>query len=273
MTLTGVGGVGKTRLALQVAAEVLPRFREGAWLIELAAVRDPDDVVDAFAAVFGVSARAGQSWRSRWPSSSGRSSCCWWSTTVSMSSTRSPTWSRRSVGRARGWWCWRRVARVSALDGERMFAVPALAAPAADADLGVVSASDAVQLFVERARAADADFVLSAANAAAVGQVCRRLDGVPLAIELAAGAGDVDEPGGAGLGVGSTVRPARRGRRRAVKRHQTLRATIDWSYDLLDESQQRLLARLAVFAGGCTREAAEAVCAGGPIEGVRCSGC
>ena len=98
-----------------------------------------------------------------------------------------------------------------ALDGERMFAVPALAAPAADADLAAVGASDAVQLFVERARAADADFVLGAANGPAVGQVCRRLDGVPLGDRVGGRAGDVDEPGGVGLGVGSTVRPARRG--------------------------------------------------------------
>ena len=268
MTLTGVGGVGKTRLALQVAAELLPRFREGAWLIELAAVRDPDEVIDAFAAVFGVTARAGQSvGGGAERSSSRRSSCCWWSTTASTCWTRSPTWSRSSVVRARGSWCWRRAGRVSRSTVNAWSRCRRLAAPDADADLAAVGASDAVQLFVERARAADADFVLDAANASAVGQVCRRLDGVPLAIELAAARVTSMSPAELASALDRRFDVLAGGRRRAVKRQQTLRATIDWSYDLLDESQRRLLARLAVFAGGCTREAAEAICAGGPIDG------
>jgi predicted ATPase len=133
--------------------------------------------------------------------------------------------------------------------------------------LAAVAASDAVQLFVERARAADADFVLSAANGAAVGQVCRRVDGVPLAIELAAARVTSMSPRELASALDRRFDVLAGGRRRAVKRQQTLRATIDWSYDLLDESQQRLLARLAVFAGGCTRDAVGAICAGGPIEG------
>ena len=101
----------------------------------------------------------------------------------------------------------------------------------------------------------------------AVGQVCRRLDGVPLAIELAPARVTSMSPAELASALDRRFDLLAGGRRRAVKRQQTLRATIDWSYDLLDESQQRLLARLAVFAGGCTREAAEAICAGGPIEG------
>jgi predicted ATPase len=154
-----------------------------------------------------------------------------------------------------------------ALDGERMFAVPALASPRADANLESIGTSDAVQLFVERARGADADFVLSVANGAAVGQVCRRLDGVPLAIELAAARVTSMSPAELAAALDHRFDLLAGGRRRAVKRQQTLRATIDWSYDLLDECQQRLLIRLAVFAGGCTREAAEAICEGGPIDG------
>ena len=107
VTLTGVGGVGKTRLALQVAAEVLPRFREGAWLVELAAVRDPDDVVAVFANCSGSRPGRGRRWRRRWRGSSRPSSCSWWSTTAITCSTRSPTWSRRSPVAARGRWCWR----------------------------------------------------------------------------------------------------------------------------------------------------------------------
>src|SRR5829696_5058235 len=125
---------------------------------------------------------------------------------------------------------------------------------------------DAVELFVDRARAADADFELSPVNAAAVGQVCRRLDGVPLAIELAAARVSAMSPAELATALDRRFEVLAGGRRRAVKRQQTLRATIDWSYDLLDEPQQRLLARLAVFTGDCTRDAAEAVCAGEPID-------
>ena len=132
-----------------------------------------------------------------------------------------------------------------------------LATPDAGADVAAVGASEAVQLFVERARAADADFGLDPANAAEVAQVCRRLDGVPLAILLAAARVTSMSPAELVAALDRRFDLLAGGRRGAVKRHQTLRATIDWSYDLLDDAQQRLLARLAVFAGGCTRAAAE----------------
>ncbi len=265
VTLTGVGGVGKTRLALQVAAEALPRFREGAWLIELAPVRDPDDVVAAFAAAFGVTARAGQTAEEALVEFLQTKQLL-----LVVDNCEHVLDAVADLVEEISGTCPRVVVLATsreglALDGERMFAVPSLAAPDADADLASVGASDAVQLFVERARAADADFVLSAANAAAVGQVCRRLDGVPLAIELAAARVTSMSPAELASALDRRFDLLAGGRRRAVKRQQTLRATIDWSYDLLDDSQQRLLARLAVFAGGCTREAAEAVCADAPI--------
>ena len=266
VTLTGVGGVGKTRLALQVAAEVLPRFREGAWLVELAPVRDPDDVVDAFAAVFGVTARAGQSLEETLTEFLLTKQLL-----LVVDNCEHVLDAVADLVEVLTGSCPRVVVLATsreglALDGERIFAVPALAAPDTQADLGAVGASDAVQLFVERAGAADADFALDATNAAAVGQVCRRLDGVPLAIELAAARVTSMSPAELAAALDHRFDLLAGGRRRAVKRQQTLRATIDWSYDLLDESQQRLVARLAVFAGGCTREAAEAICAGGPIE-------
>jgi len=266
VTLTGVGGVGKTRLALQIAAEVLPRFREGAWLVELAPVRDPDDVVGAFAAVFGLTARAGQSLEETLAEFLLTKQLL-----LVVDNCEHVLDAVADLVEELTVTCPRVVVLATsreglALDGERIFAVPALAAPETGADLGAVGASDAVQLFVERACAADADFVLDAANAAAVGQVCRRLDGVPLAIELAAARVTSMSPAELASALDHRFDLLAGGRRRAVKRQQTLRATIDWSYDLLDESQQRLVARLAVFAGGCTREAAEVVCAGGPIE-------
>jgi predicted ATPase len=153
-----------------------------------------------------------------------------------------------------------------ALEGEQLLAVPSLRPPGDDTDPDEIARSDAVRLFVERAQAADADFTLDAGNVRVVARVCRRLDGVPLAIELAAAripTMSLSELAGA---LDRRFEVLAGGRRRAVKRHQTLRATIDWSYDLLDEPHQRLLARLSVFAGGWTRDAADAVCAGDPID-------
>src|SRR5262249_37065676 len=143
---------------------------------------------------------------------------------------------------------------------------PSLRPPEADSDPDVIARSDAVRLFVERAQAADADFALDAVNVAAVAHICRRLDGVPLAIELAAARVTTMSPGELAAALDRRFEVLAGGRRRAVKRHQTLRATIDWSYDLLDEPHQRLLARLSVFAGGWTRDAAQAICSGHSVE-------
>jgi predicted ATPase/class 3 adenylate cyclase len=269
VTLTGVGGVGKTRLALQVAAEALPTFREGAWLVELAPVRDPDGVVDAFASVFGLTSRAGQSLLD-----------------VLLEFLRTKQLllvadncehlldAVADVVDAIGHTCSGVVILATsreglALDGEQILAVPTLAAPDTTDDWTEVGASDAVQLFVERARAADAEFVLSADNAAIVGQVCRRLDGVPLAIELAAARIPAMSPYELVAALDRRFEVLAGGRRRAVKRQQTLHATIDWSYELLSAAEQRLLARLAVFAGGCTRSAIEVACGGDPIPAGR----
>jgi predicted ATPase/class 3 adenylate cyclase len=269
VTLTGVGGVGKTRLALQVAAEVLPRFREGAWLCEFAAIRDPAGVVGALAAVFGVTARAGQSLEE---------------SLVEFLRTKQlllvvdncehlveavadvlEVLERSCAGLV--------VLATSreglALEGEQVVPVPSLPGPPVDADLAAVGRADAVQLFVERARGVDPEFVLTVENAAAVAQVCRRLDGVPLAIELAAARVTAMNAAELARGLDRRFEVLAGGRRRAVQRHQTLRAAIDWSYELLTEAERRLLARLAVFAGGGTHDAAEVVCAGAPIEARR----
>ena len=267
VTLTGVGGVGKTRLALQAAADVLPRFREGAWLVELAPVRDIDGVVEAFASVFAVSARADQNVEE---------------SLVEFLRTKQlllvvdncehlleavadlvETLERSCAGVV--------VLATSreglSLDGEQNLTVPSLSAPAVDADLETIAHSDAVDLFVQRAQRADADFALTPENAAAVVEVCRRLDGVPLAIELAAARVTTMSPAELARGLDRRFDTLAGGRRRAVQRHQTLRAAIDWSYDLCSEPEQRLLARMAVFAGGATRDAVEAVCPGDPIDG------
>jgi predicted ATPase/class 3 adenylate cyclase len=269
VTLTGVGGVGKTRLAYQAAADALPQFREGAWLCELAAVRDPDGVVDATATVFGVTARSGQTIEDSLIEFLGTKqlllvldNCEHLLEPVADLVERIEHSCPRIVVLA--------TSREGlAVDGERVVPIPSLPAPSPDAALEDVERSEAIRLFVDRAREKDPDFTLTTHNANAVVQVCRRLDGVPLAIELAAARVTAMNPTELARGLDRRFETLAGGRRRAVQRHQTLRAAIDWSYDLLSAPEQRLLARLAVFAGGCTRDAAESVCAGDPIEGKR----
>ncbi len=269
VTLTGVGGVGKTRLALQVAGEVLPRFREGAWLVELAPVRDEDAVVDAVAAVFGVTPRTGQTLVEALVEFLGTKQLLLVLDNCEHVLDPVADLVDEIVRSCPGVVVLATSREGLAIVGERILAVPSLPSPAVDAELDVVAASEAVQLFMDRAQAADQGFALSPDNAASVARVCRRLDGVPLAIELAAARVSLMSPAELASALDHRFEVLAGGRRGAVKRQQTLRATIDWSYDLLDDAQQRLLSRMSVFAGGCTREAAEAVCAGAPLEARR----
>jgi predicted ATPase/class 3 adenylate cyclase len=266
VTLTGVGGVGKTRLALQVAAEVLPRFREGAWLVELAPVRDPEGVPGAVGAVFGISPQLGQRLEEALVESLRAKQLL-----LILDNCEHLLDPVGDLVEVLGRTCPSLVVLATsreglAVEGERMMAVPSLHAPSPDADLSTLLQSDAGSLFVDRANAVDAEFALTEQNARAVAQVCRRLDGVPLAIELAAARVGTMTPAELAIGLDRRFDTLAGRRRRAVERHQTLRAAIDWSYDLCAEPERRLLARLAVFVGGCTRAAAEAVCAGEPIR-------
>src|SRR5262249_46089073 len=136
------------------------------------------------------------------------------------------------------------------IDGERIIAVPSLGAPRADAAPADVAGSDSARLFVERAQSWGADLEVTAENAAAIGEVCRRLDGVPLAIELAAARAPAMNPRELAARLDRRFQVLAGGRRGKVERHQTLRAVIDWSYDLLSETEQRLLDRVTVFHGG-----------------------
>jgi predicted ATPase len=267
VTLTGVGGVGKTRLALRSAAEVLPRFREGAWVVELQAVRDPEAVAGAVAAVFRVADRADLSTLEVLVSFMASKHLL-----LVLDNCEHLLDSVAELVEALERCCPGVVVLSTsreglALEGERVVPVPALSAPAMGADVGSVADSEAVRLFVDRAGWADSEFALTERNAAAVAQVCRRLDGLPLAIELAAARTGAMTPAELAQGLDHRFDTLAGGRRRAVERHQTLRAAIDWSYQLCSEGERRLLARLAVFAGGCSREAAEAVCGGEPLTG------
>ena len=266
VTLTGAGGVGKTRLALQVAGQVSPRFGDGAWLCELAPVRDVAAVDDAVAAVFSVTAPAGLSTRQALVEFlrgkqlllvldncehllEGAAALAG---VLQRSCERLAilTTSREGLG----------------IEGERLVPVPPLQVPGADADLVAISQAEAVRLFAERAAAVKPDFAVTAENAAPVAAAVRRLDGIALAIELAAARIAAMTPAELARRLERNFAVLGAGRRGTLPHHQTLRATIDWSYQLLAEPEQRLLARLAVFAGGCTLEAAETVCGGEGID-------
>ncbi len=266
VTVTGVGGVGKTRLAIQVAAELLPRYREGAWLVELASVRDPENVVDVVAEAFHLTPRSGQSLEDSLIEQLAHKQLlvvldnC---EHVLGSVARLVTHIERKCPNVA-------ILATSregmAIDGEQVIALPPLEAGQPGEDLERLVHTDAVSLFVERARQGKADFELTESNAGAVVEICQRLDGVPLAIELAAARVIALSPVELLRRLDRRFHVLAGGRRGAVTRHATLRAAIDWSYELLSPAEQQLHARMAVFSGGCTLEAIEEICSGDAVE-------
>ena len=267
VTLTGSGGVGKTRTSLKVGGQVLDQYANGVWLVELAPLSDPELVPQTVASVFGI---VTQSTRSH--------------TELLINFLRSKTallildncehlldasayladtllkhcpqlkilaTSREALG----------------ILGEIVYHMPSLGLPNIQQTLEKFREYESVRLFEERAQLAQSDFKLTMENASSVAQICSRLDGIPMAIELAA----------ARVNMFSTAQIAARlddrfnlltgGSRTALPRQQTLRASIDWSWNLISDSERALLRRLTVFAGGWTLEAAESVCsAAGDIE-------
>jgi predicted ATPase/class 3 adenylate cyclase len=266
VTLTGVGGVGKTRLALQVAGQVAPRFADGAWLCELAPIREAAGVDDAVAAVFSVTARSGQSTREALVDFLRSKQLL-----LVLDNCEHQLADAAALAEVLERSCPRLAILATSreglgIDGERLIPVPSLVTPRADADLETIADAEAVRLFAVRAAAVKPDFQVTEENATAVAAVVRRLDGVALAIELAAARVPAMTPGELARRLDRSFAVLAGGRRGAAERHQTLRAAIDWSFQLLAEPEQALLCRLAVFAGGCTLEAAEAVCGGEGID-------
>lgn len=259
VTLTGVGGVGKTRLALQVAGEVVPHFPDGAWVCELAPISDQGAVLEALAATLRVPAFPGRSLEE--------------SLLDYLAAKRLllvlDNCEHLLVAVARQVdVILQRCAQVVVLAtsreglgvaGERIVAVPSLDVPAGDAPVDDLLHADAVRLFADRAHAANHNFVLTDENALVVGVLCRRLDGIPLAIELAAARVRSMAPDDLVARLDQRFKLLTRGSRAALERHQTLRATIDWSYDLLGPTERDVFDRMSVFAGGCDLAAAEHV--------------
>jgi class 3 adenylate cyclase len=242
VTLTGPGGVGKTRLALQAAGQVLPRFGDGAWLCELAPVRDPAGVDDAVAAVFSLAAQAGQSTREALVEFLRRKELL---LVLDNCEHLIEAASALAGNLARS--CERLVILATSrealgIGGERLVPVPPLGMPGVDADLAAITEAEAVRLFADRAAAVKPGFAVTAGNAAAVAAVVRRLDGIALAVELAAARVPAMTPAELARRLERSFAVLAAGQRGAVAHHQTLRATIDWSFELLAEPEQRLLA-------------------------------
>ena len=260
VTLTGVGGVGKTRLALQVAGEVLPTFVDGAWLCELAATNDADLLAQVVVAALAVQSRPGRSLaESVCDYLSGKQALIVLDNCehlldaaaelaeailLAAPGVRVLATSREPLGVA----------------GERLLGVPSLdVTSASESSLEAIAACEAVQLFMDRAAATRSGLELDATNAEAIMEICRRLDAIPLAIELAAArVTSMSPPEIAGL-LDERFRLLTGGRRRGVERHQTLRAAVEWSYSLLDERERVVFDRLGVFAGSFDADAATAV--------------
>src|SRR5579859_796700 len=261
LTLTGSGGTGKTRLSLQAAAALLPDFADGAWLVELAPLADPALVAQSAATALGVRETGGRPMLEALADYLRAkqlllildncehlvAACAGLAEQLLRQCPRLKILasSREALGIA----------------GETTYPVPSLSLPAAAGGSGAeaLSQSEAASLFVDRAQAALPTFALTDDNAAAVATVCRRLDGIPLAIELAAARVRLLRVDEIAARLDDRFRLLTGGSRTALPRQQTLRALIDWSYDLLTEPERALLRRLAVFAGGWTLEAAEAV--------------
>ncbi len=263
LTLTGAGGAGKTRLTLQAGADLLDGFADGVWLVELAPLADPALVPQAVASALGVREEPGRT------------------LVQTLTDYLQPKELLLLLDNCEHLLdacahliqsLLRHCARLKVvatsreglnIDGETTYRIPSMSMPdpKEKATPESLSGYESVRLFEERAKAALPSFQITDQNASPVAQLCIRLDGIPLAIELAAArvkAMSVDQ---IAARLDDRFRLLTGGSRTALPRQQTLRAMIDWSYDLLSEKEQILLNRLSVFAGGWTLEAAEKVCA------------
>jgi predicted ATPase/class 3 adenylate cyclase len=268
VTLLGPGGLGKTRLSIQVGAEQLERYPDGVWFVELAPFRDPEHLSQTVANLFNLPGREG---RTATEVVAGflrhkrllliLDNC---EHLVAAAASFADTIIRACPGV--GFLASSREAL--GINGEFVFRLPVLPVPENVQGMKAAEAMEypAVQLFVMRASAALGTFVLSDADAASVAAICRRLDGIALAIELAAPRLKMLKPAQLLAKLDDRFRVLTGGSRAALPRQQTLRGLIDWSHDLLTEPERILLRRLSVFADGWTLDAATAVTAGEGIE-------
>jgi len=260
VTLTGVGGSGKTRLAIEIGTALRHALSDGVFWVELAPIREPSTVIATIAQVLGVKEATEQTLEENLKSYLRTKQLLLVLDNFEQVLEAGPTVAQL-LASAAGLKILVTSREVLHLSGEHEFPVPPLALPdlAAPSDVQVLGQSSAVALFAARAQAIKRDFVLTNENAAAVAEMCVRLDGLPLAIELAAARIKLFPPDVLLARLGQRLKILTHGARDLPPRHQSLRALIDWSYELLNEDEQKLFRRLGVFVGGCTLAAAEAV--------------
>jgi predicted ATPase len=267
VTLSGAGGVGKTRLALELAAEVSGRFPDGVWFSELAALSEPDLVPKTVASALGIPEQSGRESPETLKAYLGSrtllllldncehvlAACAELVTALleACPSLRVLATSREELGIA----------------GELTYRVPSLSSPDPHTAPKITDLTqyEATRLFVERARFRDPRFKVTESNAAAIVQLCNRLDGIPLAIELAAARVKSLAVEQIASRLVTRFSLLTGGSRTALPRQRTLEATMDWSYGLLTDKERLILHRLSVFAGGWTLASAEAICTGGAV--------
>ena len=268
VTLTGSGGTGKTRLSLQVAAELLEKFDHGVWFVELAPLADPDLIPRTILSTIGIMEQSGKtSLEVLMDYLAGRQILILLDNCEHLieASARVVDALLGAAPRLKVLASSREALGVS---GEASYPVPSLDLPDIK-HLPVIeqlSQYEAVRLFIDRALLVAPHFEVDQENAPFIAQICYRLDGIPLAIELAAARVKLLSVGQISARLDDRFRLLTGGARTALPRQQTLRALIDWSYDLLVEKERLLLQRLSVFAGGWTLEAAEDICTGVGIE-------
>ena len=260
LTIVGPGGVGKTSVALEAAEQLIPAYEHGVWLVDLAPIDEPRLVPTALASALGLEIRSDNPLPGLIAALSDKHMLLVLDNCEHLIDAAASLAGGVLAG-ARGVHILSTSREPLRVQGERVRRLSPLETPPASVELSAAEALSfpAVQLFLERAAASMNEFELSEADAAIVGDICRALDGIPLAIELAAARVEAFGVGGLAKRLDGRFQLLTGGRRGALPRHRTISAALDWSYQLLTAEEQRVFRRLAIFAGGLTLKAARAV--------------
>jgi len=265
LSVTGSGGVGKTRVAVRLASQLVDRFPDGVWLVDLGPLTLPDLLAQTVADVVGVRASPARSEREALADFFRDRTALLLLDTCEHVIAACAALVEELLRDAPGLRVVATSREALALPGEVVYRLPSLSLPDETAPIADVLASEAGCLFIERAKAVDPSFVPSGEHAQSIARICCRLDGIPLAIELAAARVAMLAPDQIEARLEDRFRLLTAGARTAVPRQRTLEATVDWSHQLLSDHERVLLNRLSVFPASWTLEAAEAICGAPPL--------
>ncbi|MGB3634381.1 MAG: BTAD domain-containing putative transcriptional regulator [Rubrobacteraceae bacterium] len=268
LTLTGVGGSGKTRLALEVARELLDFCPDGVWMAGLSSISDPELVPQAVARIFGVREQPGYPLAETLAAALRDSKMLLLLDNCEQVVGMAASLAETLLGSCPGLRVLATSRELLNIKDEASWTVPALSLPDPEDELRVedLQESESVRLFVDRAAQREISFSLTQRNVGSIVKICGKLDGIPLAIELAAARVGLLSVEQISERLEDALQLLNSGRRTAEPRQQTLRGALDWSHDLLDNKEQRIFRRLAVFAGGFTLEVAEKIAADDDIS-------